>query len=144
MKNIFRKIKHALNLPLKLASANSYIKYLEESQIVQCREIRDLLQEKATLESKVQRVYLAETRATRLTELLNQCRDRLYERGATDAEREYLRVSRDIYANGKMMSKRRFGFHCYAMQRQRELVYERLGGVADEDKLAADEGRDCS
>lgn len=131
MKGVIAKIKTVINFPLKLTMANSYVKYLEESCIAMRGDIQNLLHEKAFLESKAQRLDLANERVARLTELVDTLRDRLHERGSTDAEREYLRVSREIYAAGKEMSKRRFDTHCRAIERQRELVGTgRAGGCS--------------
>lgn len=126
IKTAFKKIKDALNLSLKLSMANSYISLLEEYLNESRERVAVLWAEKERVESSLElersKNAIARDRTKRLTELLEQMRERLHERGATDAERQFIKVSLRIYGNGKMMSKRRFEHHLYSIQRQRELV----------------------
>ncbi|WP_310606733.1 hypothetical protein [Buttiauxella brennerae] len=132
MKNLFKKAIMVLNLPVKLAAANSYIKYMEKERDSREDLLSELRIENATLKYKCSKLDLADARVIRLRNMLDSMRTQLHARGATDIEREFVRTCIDIYNNNKMLSKSRFDWTVCAIKREREL----LAGAWKRDNIA--------
>lgn len=126
MKKLIRKIAEFFRAHQKLKLANSYIAFLQHELSAFSENVR---QEQRLAEERRKEIEMHKGVNYDLTEankhllgLCEQLRKDLHQRGSTDAERDFINVCKDIYGNGRMISRPRFESCMYEILKQREMA----------------------
>ncbi|RYM60195.1 hypothetical protein BSR03_17275 [Serratia proteamaculans] len=126
MKKLIRKIAEFFRAHQKLKLANSYIAFLRHELSAFSENVR---QEQRLAEECRKEIEMHKGANYDLTKvnkhllgLCEQLRKDLHQRGSTDAERDFINVCKDIYTNGRMISRLQFESCMYEVLKQREMT----------------------
>lgn len=126
MKLSLRNIAEWFRAAKKLKAANSYIDFME-GELQYQRKLNSsnlfLMADRCKqIDQLEERNIVLNDRNKRLLNMLEEMRGLLHQRGATDAESEFIRVCKDIYTRGKMLSQMRFDASMYTIIEQRKMA----------------------